>query len=81
MARSATRTSATTSAITRTKSTKGELLTLKELLEELQVPMSTFYDWRKKGTAPSCIKLPNGSLRFRRSVIDAWLAQREEVFA
>ena len=47
-------------------------------LEELNVAKSTFYDWRTKGTAPRCIRLPNGDLRIRRSELDRWMEAREE---
>jgi predicted DNA-binding transcriptional regulator AlpA len=53
-------------------------LTLAELCEELQVARSTFYDWRAKGHAPRCIRLPNGDLRIRRSDLERWLAEHEE---
>lgn len=61
-----------------------DLLTLTELLAELgdghgnPLPKSTFHDWRAKNRAPRCIKLPNGSLRFRRREVERWLAALEE---
>jgi predicted DNA-binding transcriptional regulator AlpA len=61
-----------------------ELLSLKQLLAELgegpsrPLAESTFYDWRAKNRAPRCIKLPNGSLRFRRRDITLWLNSLEE---
>ncbi len=63
---------------------RDELLTLDRVLAELgdedrPLPKSTFHDWRAKGRAPRCIKLPNGTLRIRRSEFDRWLASREEV--
>jgi predicted DNA-binding transcriptional regulator AlpA len=57
---------------------RGKLLTLAEVCQELQVALSTFYDWRAKGTGPRCIKLPNGQLRVRRADLDAWLNARED---
>jgi hypothetical protein len=62
---------------------RAELLTLDALLVELgepdrPLPKSTFHDWRAKGRAPRCIKLPNGSLRIRRSELDRWLDARED---
>jgi excisionase family DNA binding protein len=54
-------------------------LTIVEVCEELHISRSTFYDWRAKGKAPRCIKLPNGEIRVRRSELDRWLAAREEV--
>lgn len=48
-------------------------LTIGDVCDELDVPRSTFYDWRAKRRAPRCIKLPNGGLRIRRGDLDAWL--------
>ncbi|MGH3326329.1 MAG: helix-turn-helix transcriptional regulator [Streptomycetales bacterium] len=50
------------------------LLTIAEVLAELKIARSTFDDWRVKGLAPECIKLPNAQLRVRRSKLAAWLA-------
>lgn len=55
-----------------------EMLTLTEVCEELQISRSTFYDWRQKGRAPRCIKLPNGDLRIRRSDLSYWLDDQED---
>jgi excisionase family DNA binding protein len=54
-------------------------LTVADVCEELRVSRSTFYDWRAKGKAPRCIKLPNGEIRVRRDELDRWLASCEEV--
>jgi excisionase family DNA binding protein len=62
----------------RAMSTRGKHLTVAETCEELGVARSTFYEWRAKGRAPRCIKLPNGDLRIRRAELDRWLAEREE---
>ncbi|MFG1785830.1 helix-turn-helix transcriptional regulator [Rhodococcus oryzae] len=67
----------TAAAIPRQRVT-DEKLTLKEVLAELKITRSTFYDWRAKGRAPRCLKLPNGDLRVRRSVLDAWIDAHEE---
>jgi predicted DNA-binding transcriptional regulator AlpA len=53
-------------------------LTIADLCSELGVARSTFYDWRAKGRAPRCIKLPNGDLRIRRTEFDRWLSKCEE---
>ncbi|AEH11009.1 Prophage CP4-57 regulatory [Candidatus Protofrankia datiscae] len=53
-------------------------LTIADVCDELAVARSTFYDWRAKGTAPRCIKLPNGELRVRRTDLDAWIESRTE---
>lgn len=54
-------------------------LSIAEVCEELGISRSTFYDWRAKGKAPRCLKLPNGEIRVRRSELDRWLATCEEV--
>jgi predicted DNA-binding transcriptional regulator AlpA len=55
-----------------------EKLTLAEVCAELKISRSTFYDWRAKGRAPECIRLPNGDLRIRRGDLDDWLDACEE---
>lgn len=55
-----------------------ERLTLAEVCAELRISRSTFYEWRAKGRAPRCIKLPNGDLRIRRSELERWLDSCEE---
>lgn len=57
----------------------SKLLTLAEVLAELRVSRSTFDTWRTLGTAPKCIKLPNGRIRVYRDDLDAWLSTRAEV--
>lgn len=51
----------------------SEWMTLQEVLDVVGVARSTFDDWRAKGAAPRCKKLPNGQLRVRRSDLDTWL--------
>jgi predicted DNA-binding transcriptional regulator AlpA len=53
-------------------------LTVNEFCDEVGVARSTFYDWRAKGRAPKCLKLPNGELRIRRHDYDAWLDTCDE---
>jgi predicted DNA-binding transcriptional regulator AlpA len=53
-------------------------LTVVDFCMEMDVARSTFYDWRAKGLAPKCIKLPNGELRIRRTEFERWLDEREE---
>jgi predicted DNA-binding transcriptional regulator AlpA len=58
---------------------RAELLTVRDVLAELGgVSRRTFYRWRELGLAPDCIRLPNGELRVRRSVLNAWLDDRAE---
>jgi hypothetical protein len=54
-----------------------EYLTVAEVLAELKIPRSTWYQWRQTGRAPRVHKLPNGELRIRRSVLESWLASLE----
>ena len=61
------------------QSSRSDKLTLSQLCAELQIARSTFYDWRAKGRAPKCIKLPNGDLRIRRGDLDRWLADHEDI--
>jgi predicted DNA-binding transcriptional regulator AlpA len=56
----------------------NDLLKLPEVLAELDVPKSTFFRWKATGQAPRTIKYPNGSLRVRRSDLNAWLEARTE---
>ena len=53
-------------------------LTVAEFCAELGISRSTFYDWRTKGRAPVCIKLPNGELRIRHAEFERWLQSCEE---
>jgi excisionase family DNA binding protein len=53
-------------------------LTIAELCKELDISPSTFYEWRAKGRAPRCIKLPNGAIRIRRTELERWLDGRQE---
>ena len=50
-----------------------------DLCEEAGISRSTFYEWRAKGRAPRCIKLPNGQIRIRRAEFERWLDSLEEV--
>ena len=47
-------------------------LTVDEFCAIYKVSRSTFYDWRAKGRAPKCRKLPNGEIRIRSSDADRW---------
>ena len=53
-------------------------LTIPQLCNELGISRSTFYEWRAKGRAPRCLKLPNGEIRIRVADYEAWLETLEE---
>ncbi|MEU7004452.1 helix-turn-helix domain-containing protein [Nonomuraea sp. NPDC046570] len=57
---------------------RAEKLTIAAICEDLDIARSTFYDWRQKGRAPKCMRLPNGDLRVRRAEYDRWLATLED---
>ncbi len=63
----------TRAAVFASRTNPDEKLTLAELCAELKIQRSTFYDWRAKGRAPRCMKLPNGEIRVVRRDLDAWL--------
>ncbi|MBZ4016130.1 helix-turn-helix transcriptional regulator [Streptomyces purpurogeneiscleroticus] len=57
---------------------RDEKLTIPEVIEEIGVPRSTFYRWRQCKKGPKSIRLPNGSVRIRRSELERWLETLEE---
>lgn len=56
----------------------GTRLTIAEICADLGISRSTFYEWRTKGRAPRCIKLPNGDIRISRVEYERWLSSLEE---
>jgi excisionase family DNA binding protein len=62
----------------RTSASVRARLTIAEVCEDLGVARSTFYEWRTKGRAPRCIKLPNGDIRINRADYERWLRALEE---
>lgn len=53
-------------------------LTISEFCEEMGISRSTFDDWRAKERAPKCLRLPNGSLRIRRTDFETWIDTLED---
>jgi predicted DNA-binding transcriptional regulator AlpA len=53
-------------------------LTIADVCTDLGISRSTFYEWRAKGRAPRCIKLPNGDIRINRTEYERWLTTLEE---
>jgi predicted DNA-binding transcriptional regulator AlpA len=60
------------------KTLTDPLLAVDEVCAELNIARSTWNDWRAKRKAPKCVRLPNGSLRVRRSELDRWLNECED---
>ncbi|MEU2722735.1 helix-turn-helix transcriptional regulator [Streptomyces smyrnaeus] len=54
------------------------LLSIPQVIAELDVPRSTFYRWRQLRKGPKAIKLPNGEVRIRRSEMDRWVSSMED---
>ncbi|WP_433250387.1 helix-turn-helix transcriptional regulator [Streptosporangium sp. CA-135522] len=55
-----------------------EKLTIEYICDDLRINRSTFYDWRQKGCAPQCSKLPNSDLRVYLSDYERWLSRMED---
>lgn len=54
-----------------------ERLTVDEFCAEMKISRSTFYEWKAKGRAPRCHRLPNRELRIDRVDIDQWYSDCE----
>jgi predicted site-specific integrase-resolvase len=50
-----------------------EMISVADICKGLGISARTFYEWRAKGLAPECIKLPNGSLRVEPEEYTRWL--------
>lgn len=57
----------------------NQTLTLAEVLTEIRMSRAAFYRMRALGKAPKCLKLPNGQIRVRRSDLDSWYTDCEEI--
>ena len=57
------------------------ILTIDEAAAYLAIPKATLYTWRTRraGFGPPAVKM-GGCLRYRRSDLDAWVAQHVETF-
>lgn len=55
-----------------------ELLTVAQVSGLLKISRATFYRWRSIGKGPRCVKLPNGTIRVRRSSLDKFIVACEE---
>ncbi|MGH8887929.1 MAG: helix-turn-helix transcriptional regulator [Egibacteraceae bacterium] len=50
-----------------------QYLTVKQLAELLQVPVSTIYRWRYLGVGPRGIRVSGRHVRYRRSDVEVFL--------
>ncbi|GGT99406.1 helix-turn-helix transcriptional regulator [Streptomyces lateritius] len=57
---------------------RDPLLSIPQVLAEIDVPRATFYRWRQLRKGPKAIKLPNGTVRIRRSELERWIETLEE---
>lgn len=57
---------------------REEYLTVKQLAQLLQVPVSTIYRWRHLGEGPRGIRVSGRHVRYRRSDIDQFLDRRAD---
>jgi excisionase family DNA binding protein len=60
---------------------EGAILTIDQAAAYLAIPKATLYTWRTRraGFGPRAVKL-GGCLRYRRSDLDAWVAEHLECF-
>jgi excisionase family DNA binding protein len=60
---------------------EGGILTIDQVAAYLAIPKATLYTWRTRraGFGPPAVKL-GGCLRYRRSDLDAWVAEHLESF-
>ncbi len=57
-----------------------EFLTTTELSGLIKVPVGTLRQWRHRGFGPRGFAL-GGTVRYRRSVVEKWIAEREAAAA
>ncbi|MEV6533019.1 helix-turn-helix domain-containing protein [Streptomyces sp. NPDC051639] len=57
---------------------RDEMLSIDQVIAEIGVPRATFYRWRQLRKGPKAIRLPNGSVRIRRSELERWIETLEE---
>jgi excisionase family DNA binding protein len=70
-----------TMSTTTDTSLEGRILTIDQAAAYLSIPKATLYTWRTRraGFGPRAVKL-GGCLRYRRSDLDAWVAEHVETF-
>lgn len=60
-----------------TMSDNKQWIGIKDLAAELDIPVTTIYQWRSRGLAPRGARFGR-TVRFRRADVDAWIAERLE---
>lgn len=55
------------------------LMTTMQVAEYLAIPVQSLYMLRHRRQGPPAIKIGAGTIRFRKSEVDAWLAQHAEL--
>ena len=62
-------------------SLEGRILNIDQAAAYLSIPKATLYTWRTRraGFGPRAVKI-GGCLRYRRSDLDAWVAEHVETF-
>ena len=55
-----------------------QIMRVNDILARLNISRSTLCRWRRDGTIPEARQIGPGVVGWRRSVIDAWLADRPE---
>lgn len=66
---------ASTAVRPRVRSTASdELLSVSDVIAELGIARATFYRWRVTRKGPEAMRLPNGTIRIRRSALERFLA-------
>ena len=63
-----------TATISAARAAAEELLSVNDVIAELGIARATFYRWRASRKGPEAMRLPNGSIRIRRSALEAFLA-------
>ena len=53
------------------------LRTAQDVADYLQIPITTLYQWRTKGTGPRAVKVGR-HIRFRQEDVDAWCEQHSD---
>ncbi|GLW94035.1 hypothetical protein Aglo03_48510 [Actinokineospora globicatena] len=53
-------------------------MTIEDVMADLGIARSTFYEWRAKNRAPRCRRLPNGKIRVRIADYESWLDSLSE---